>query len=104
MCTQIDIVYDITTSIEFWVSFIVERFINECLKLKTMNIVKSVLVGVGAIMWSHTQIRLVGLIRRKLIYKIIVRGFESPSPLLQIRNILSLQISRQYLRGLILEV
>lgn len=48
-----------------------------------MNIFKSVLVGVGAIMWSHTQIRLVGLIRRKLIYKMIVRGFESPSPLLK---------------------
>ncbi len=64
MCTQIDIVYDITTSIELWVSFIVERFINECLKLKTVNIIKSVIVGVGAIVWSHTQIRLVGLIRR----------------------------------------
>ncbi len=65
MCTQIDIVYDITTSIEFWVSFIVERFINECIKLKTMNIFKSVIVGVGAIVWRHTQIQLVGLIRRK---------------------------------------
>lgn len=64
MCTQIEVVYDIITSIEFWVSFIVERFINECLKLRTVNIIKTVIVGVGAIVWSHTQIRLVGLIER----------------------------------------
>ena len=64
MCTQVDVVYDIITGVEFWVSFFLKQFINECLKLKTMNIFKSVIVGVGAIMWSHTQIRLVVLIKR----------------------------------------
>ena len=63
MCQQVDLVYDVITSVEFWISFIVKRFINETLKLKTMNILKSVIVGVGAIVWSHTQIRLVRLIR-----------------------------------------
>ena len=64
MCEQVDLVYDIITSVEFWMSFFLKQFINECLKLKTMNIFKSVIVGVGAIVWSHTQIRLVGLIER----------------------------------------
>ena len=64
MCEQVDLVYDIITSVEFWMSFFLKQFINECLKLKTMNIFKSVIVGVGAIVWSHTQIRLVGLIKR----------------------------------------
>jgi len=63
LCQQVDLVYDVITSLEFWISFIVKQFINEILKLKTMNILKSVIVGVGAIVWSHTQIRLVGLIK-----------------------------------------
>ena len=63
MCQQVDLVYDVITSLEFWISFIVKQFINETLKLKTMNIFKSVIIGVGAIVWSHTQIRLVGLIK-----------------------------------------
>lgn len=64
MCEQVDLVYDIITSVEFWMSFFIKQFINECVKLKTMNKFKSVIVGVGAIVWSHTQIRLVGLIKR----------------------------------------
>jgi hypothetical protein len=64
LCEQVDLVYDVITSLEFWISFIVKQFINENLKLKTMNILKSVIVGVGAIMWSQTQIRLVELIER----------------------------------------
>ena len=64
MCQQVDLVYNVITSVEFWISFILKQFINEILKLKTMNIIKSVIVGVGAIMWSHTQIRLVELIKR----------------------------------------
>ncbi|MGK0308096.1 MAG: hypothetical protein ACI8RP_001054 [Urechidicola sp.] len=64
MCQQVDLVYDVITSVEFWISFIVKQFINEFLKLKTMNIFKSVIVGVGAIVWSHTQIRLVRLIEQ----------------------------------------
>jgi hypothetical protein len=63
LCQQVDLVYDVITSLEFWISFIVKQFINETLKLKTMNILKSVIVGVGAIVWSQTQIRLVGLIK-----------------------------------------
>jgi len=59
LCQQVDLVYNVITSIEFWISFIVKQFINEFLKHKTMNIFKSVIVGVGAIVWSHTQIRLV---------------------------------------------
>jgi hypothetical protein len=64
LCQQVDLVYNVITSVEFWISFILKQFINEILKLKTMNIIKSVIVGVGAIMWSHTQIRLVELIKR----------------------------------------
>lgn len=63
MCQQVDLVYDLITSLEFWISFIVKQFINEILKLKTMNILKSVIVGVGTIVWNQTQIRLVGLIK-----------------------------------------
>ena len=58
---KVDIVYDIITSVEFWISFIITQFINESLKLKTMNILKIVIVGVGAIVWSHKQVRLVKL-------------------------------------------
>lgn len=61
MCQQFDLVYHVITSIEFWISFIVKQFIFESLKLRSMNIFKSVIVGVGAIVWSHTQIRLVEL-------------------------------------------
>lgn len=64
MCQQVDLVYDVITGVEFWISFILKQFINEILKLKTMNIFKSVIVGVGAIVWSHTQIRLVRLIEQ----------------------------------------
>ncbi len=64
MCQQVDLVYDVITSVEFWISFILKQFINEFLKLKTMNIFKSVIVGVGAIVWSHTQIRFVRLIEQ----------------------------------------
>jgi hypothetical protein len=64
LCQQVDLVYDVITGVEFWISFILKQFINEILKLKTMNIFKSVIVGVGAIVWSHTQIRLVRLIKQ----------------------------------------
>lgn len=64
MCQQVDLVYDVITGVEFWISFILKQFINEILKLKTMNIFKSVIVGVGAIVWSHKQIRLVRLIEQ----------------------------------------
>jgi uncharacterized protein (DUF983 family) len=49
-------IYEVVMSIEFWASFILKQFINEFLKLKTMNILKSVIVGVGAIVWSQTQL------------------------------------------------
>ena len=54
-----DLVYDVITNIEFWMSFILKQFINEITKDKSMNTLKSVIIGVGAIMWSHTQIRFV---------------------------------------------
>ena len=63
MCQQVDLIYEVITSLEFWISFIVKQFMNEILKPKSMNIFKSVIVGVGTIVWSHTQIRLVGLIK-----------------------------------------
>lgn len=39
-------------SVEFWTSFMIGNLINELKNLKTMNIFKSVIVGVGAVMWS----------------------------------------------------
>lgn len=39
-------------SVEFWTSFMIGNLINELKNLKTMNILKSVIVGVGAVMWS----------------------------------------------------
>ncbi len=39
-------------SIEFWFSFIINNLIYEHKKLNNMNILKSIFVGVGAVMWS----------------------------------------------------
>jgi hypothetical protein len=43
-------------SIEFWISFMISNLINELKKQKSMNILKNVIVGVGAVMWSLRQI------------------------------------------------
>ncbi len=49
---KVELFYEIVTSVEFWLSFIIGNLINELKKQKTMNILKSVIVGVGAVMWS----------------------------------------------------
>jgi hypothetical protein len=48
---RVELIYEIVTSVEFWLSFINGNLINDLKKQKTMNILKSVIVGVGAIMW-----------------------------------------------------
>jgi len=45
--------YSIVTSIEFWISLTVNYLIVELLKFKPMNILKSILIGVGAMVWGH---------------------------------------------------
>jgi len=52
LCIKADLLFEIVTSIEFWFSFMIGNLINEFKKQKTMNILKSVIVGVGTIMWS----------------------------------------------------
>ncbi len=44
--------YSIVTSIEFWMSFMINLLIVELLKFKPMDIFKSILVGVGAMVWG----------------------------------------------------
>jgi hypothetical protein len=39
-------------SIEFWISFMIGNLINELKNQKTMNTLKNIIVGVGAVMWS----------------------------------------------------
>lgn len=52
MCIRVELFYEIVTSVEFWLSFMISNLINELIKQKTMNILKSVIVGVGAVMWG----------------------------------------------------
>ncbi len=47
--------YNLVTSIEFWVSLTVNYLIVELLKFKPMNMFKSILVGVGAMVWGHNN-------------------------------------------------
>lgn len=49
---KVELLYEIVTGIEFWLSFMIGNLINELKKQKTMNILKSIIVGVGAVMWS----------------------------------------------------
>lgn len=45
--------YNVVASIEFWMSLIIKQLIVELLKFKPMNILKNVIVGVGAVVWDH---------------------------------------------------
>lgn len=45
--------YNIVTGIEFWINLIVNFLIVELLKFKPMNIIKSIFVGVEAMVWGH---------------------------------------------------
>lgn len=49
---KVDLLFEIVTSIEFWLSFMISNLINELKKQKAMNIIKNIIVGVGAVMWS----------------------------------------------------
>ncbi len=42
-------------SIEFWIGLISNFIISELLNLKSMNIVKIVIAGVGTIMWGLSE-------------------------------------------------
>ena len=54
MCTNVELMYSIVTSIEFWMSLIISNIIVELKNLKPMNIFKAIIVGVGAIVWGHS--------------------------------------------------
>lgn len=45
--------YNMVTSIEFWMSLMIKQLIVELLKFKPMNILKNVIVGVVAVVWDH---------------------------------------------------
>jgi|WetSurMetagenome_2_1015567.scaffolds.fasta_scaffold85529_1 hypothetical protein len=49
---RVDLLYEVVMSIEFWISFMISNLINELKNQKTMNILKTIIVGVGAVMWS----------------------------------------------------
>ncbi len=49
---RVDLLYEIVMSIEFWISFIINNIINEFKNQKAMKILKTIIVGVGAVMWS----------------------------------------------------
>jgi len=52
LCLRVDMLFEVVMSIEFWISFIISNLINELKKQKAMNILKTIIVGVGAVMWS----------------------------------------------------
>jgi len=45
--------HNMVTSIEFWMSLMIKQLITELLKFKPMNILKNIIVGVGAVVWDH---------------------------------------------------
>jgi len=53
LCTKVELMYDIVTSIEFWMSLIIKQLIVKLLKFKPMNILKNIIIGVGAVVWDH---------------------------------------------------
>ncbi len=55
MCTNVELMYSIVTSIEFWMSLIISNLIVELKNLKPMNVLKTIIVGVGAIVWGHSN-------------------------------------------------
>jgi hypothetical protein len=53
LCSEVELMFNIVTSIEFWMSLIIKQLIVELVKFKPMNILKNVIVGVGAVVWDH---------------------------------------------------
>lgn len=39
-------------SVEFWISFMISKMIDEIKTQNAMNTLKTIIVGVGAVMWS----------------------------------------------------
>jgi len=60
LCTEIDLMYTMITSIEFWVGFMIKFLITELINLKPMNSLKIVVAGVGAIIQRYS-----GALKRK---------------------------------------
>jgi hypothetical protein len=56
--------YNIVTSIEFWMSLIISNIIVELNKFEPMNILKTIFVGVGTIVWGHSIMTCKVLFRR----------------------------------------
>ena len=74
-------------SIEFWISFMISNLINELKNQKTMNILKTIIVGVGAVMWSLKTNMTHRIDYSLLTYQDNSRGFESPYPLAFVADI-----------------
>jgi hypothetical protein len=53
LCSEVEWMYNMITSIEFWMSLVIKQLIIELLKFKPMNILKNIIVGVGAVVWDH---------------------------------------------------
>gem|GEM_PF-2700944 len=53
MSSQVDLIYNMVTSIEFWMNLMIKQLITELLKFRPMNIFKNIIVGVGAVVWDH---------------------------------------------------
>ena len=71
--------YDMVTSIEFWISFTINYFIVELLKFKPMDIKKSIIVGVGAIVWGPNNVTC-RILYKKLTHQDDSIGGSSPPP------------------------
>lgn len=75
-------------SVEFWTSFMIGNLINELKNLKTMNILKSVIVGVGAVMWSLKTNMTHKMDYNFLIYQDKSKGVRIPlsTPLINLKS------------------
>ena len=53
MCSEVELMFNIVTSIEFWMSLTIKQLFVELVKFKPMNIFKNVIIGVVAEVWDH---------------------------------------------------
>jgi uncharacterized protein (DUF983 family) len=53
LCLEFDLMFNVVTSIEFWVSLALNKIIVKLSKSKLMNNLKSIMIGVGAVVWDH---------------------------------------------------
>ena len=53
MCSEVELMYNIVTSIEFWMSLTIKKLIEKMIKFEPMNIFKNIIVGVVAVVWGH---------------------------------------------------